>query len=102
MVHDSGAGVTTAIVAVKTGVLVFGGLITYFSFKAFRRTGAPALRSLAAGFAIITVGALISGLLDQALPLLFGMHSSLGLTVLLNGIFTLVGFVVITYSLYSE
>jgi hypothetical protein len=102
MVHDSGAGITSAVVAVKTGILVFGGLITYFSLKAFRRTGSLALRSLAAGFAIITVGALISGLLDQVLPLLFGVRSSLGLTVLLNGTFTLVGFVVITDSLYTE
>ncbi|MFC4359965.1 hypothetical protein ACFO0N_18615 [Halobium salinum] len=102
MVHDSGAGVTTAIVVVKTGVLVFGGLITYFALKAYRRTGAPALRSLAIGFGVITFGSLVSGLLDQMLPLLFGMHSTLGLTVLLDGAFTLIGFVVITYSLYAE
>lgn len=102
MVHESGAGITTAIVIVKTGVLVFGGLITYFSLKAYRRTGAPALRSLAIGFGIITIGSLVSGVVDQFVPILFGMNAALGLTVLLDGAFTLLGLLVITYSLYAE
>ncbi|MFC6726025.1 hypothetical protein ACFQE1_16975 [Halobium palmae] len=102
MPHESGAGITTAIVIVKTGVLVFGGLITYLSLKAYRRTGASALRSLAVGFGIITVGSLVSGVVDQFIPLFFGMHAALGLTVLLDGTFTLLGFLVITYSLYAE
>ncbi len=88
--------VTTVIVVIKAGILVFGGLITYLSFKAYRRTRAPALRALAFGFAIITVGTFVAGLLDQIFKGLFGI------SVLVDSLLTLCGFAVITYSLYRE
>ena len=58
-------GAVTALVVVKAGILVFGGLITYLSVKAYRVMGAPELRALAAGFAIVTLGSLIGGFVDQ-------------------------------------
>lgn len=87
---------TTAIIVVKTLTLALGGLITYFSLKAYRRTGAPALRALALGFGTITVGAILAGVVDQLTPfdLLWG--------VLVQSTLTLVGFAVITYSLYVD
>ena len=87
---------TTAIIAVKTLTLALGGLITYLSVKAYRRTGAPALRALAVGFGTVTVGAILAGVVDQLLPfdLLWG--------VLVQSVLTLAGFAVITYSLYVE
>lgn len=88
--------VTTAIVVIKAGILVFGGLISYLSYKAYRRTQAPALRALAFGFAIITVGTFVAGLLDQVFKDVFG------LSVLVDSLLTLLGFAVITYSLYRE
>ena len=87
---------TTAIVVVKTGILVLGGLISYFSYKAYRNTGARALRSLAVGFAIVTVGSLVAGAFD----VLF--HVPLPVGVLIDSSLTLVGFAVITYSLFAD
>ena len=91
MVH-----VETAIVATKTVSLVLGSLITYFSFQAYRRTGATALRALAVGFGIVTLGAAVAGILDlfTSVQLLHG--------VLVHSTLTMVGFLFITYSLYAE
>lgn len=86
----------TAIVAIKTLTLAFGGLITFLSYRAYVRTGASALRALAIGFGVVTAGALAAGLLDQLTPL--GLRWS----VLVESLLTLAGFAVITYSLYVE
>lgn len=86
--------VQTAIVATKTLTLVLGGLITYFAFKAYRRTDSVALRALAIGFGIITVGSIVAGSADVVLGV------RLGFSVLLQSVLTLIGFVIITYSLY--
>lgn len=88
--------VTTALVIVKTGILVLGGLISYFSLKAYRRTGSSALRALTVGFGIVTFGAFLAGLFDTLLDI------SLALGVLIEATLTFVGFAVITYSLYVE
>jgi hypothetical protein len=87
---------TTAIVATKTVTLILGSLITYFSWKAFRRTRAPALRALAIGFGVVTFGAVVAGVVDLLTPL------DLLVGVLVNSVLTMVGFVFITYSLYVE
>ncbi|KAB1188975.1 MULTISPECIES: hypothetical protein [Haloferax] len=88
--------ITTFIIVVKTGILVLGGLITYFSYKAYRRTRSQALRALAIGFGIVTSGALLAGAFDVLLEV------DLATGVLIDAILTLVGFAVITYSLYVE
>jgi hypothetical protein len=87
---------TSAIAALKTLTLVLGGLITYFAFKAYRRTGAPALRALSVGFGVVTLGALTAGVLDQVVTA--GRESAL----LAESALTAVGFAVIVYSLYVE
>ncbi len=86
----------TLIVALKTITLVLGGLITYFAYKAYRRTGAPSLRALAVGFGIVTLGTLIAGVVDQLISGAF----QLGLLV--ESALIAVGFAVIVYSLYAE
>ncbi|MFB6156491.1 MAG: hypothetical protein ABEJ34_01440 [Haloferacaceae archaeon] len=91
MVH-----ITTAIVVAKTLTLALGGAITYFAYKAYSRTGAPALRALAIGFGVVTAGAIIAGLIDQLMPVDFLVG------VLVESVLTLAGFAVITYSLYVE
>lgn len=97
MVHDaSPVALTTAIVVLKTGILVFGGLITYFSLKAYRRTGSPALRSLGIGFAVITFGSALAGVSDVIL------NVDLATGVFIDALLTFVGFGFITYSLYAE
>ena len=87
---------TTFIIVVKTGILVLGGLITYFSFKAYRRTKSASLRALAIGFGIVTFGALLAGAFD----VLFAVSLATG--VLVDAVLTLIGFAVITYSLYVD
>ncbi|SFG02779.1 hypothetical protein SAMN04488063_1180 [Halopelagius inordinatus] len=88
--------VTTALIIVKTGILVLGGLITYFSYKAYRSTNSPALRALTVGFSIVTFGALLAGVFDTFLDI------PLALGVLIDATLTFIGFAVITYSLYVE
>jgi hypothetical protein len=91
------AHVSTAIVAFKTITLGIGALISYFTLKAYRRTGAPQLRALTVGFAVVTLGALMAGVLDQ---LAAGLGRNVALAV--ESLFTMVGFAVILYSLYVE
>lgn len=88
--------VTTAVVALKTLTLALGGLITYFSWKAYRRTGARALRALAIGFGVVTLGSLLAGAVDQ----LVAVDASYALVV--ESALTAVGFAVIVYSLYVD
>ena len=91
MVH-----VTSAVVALKTITLVLGGLITYFAFKAYRRTGARALRALALGFGTVTLGSLLAGVVDRLLQ----TASTAALVV--ESALTAVGFAIVLYSLYAE
>ncbi|MFC6873434.1 DUF7521 family protein [Halobellus marinus] len=88
--------VTPVAVGLKTVTLALGGLITFYSLRAYRQTGSPALRALTVGFGTITLGALLAGVVDQFLPL----DPSLALIV--ESLFTTVGFVVMLYSLYVE
>ncbi|ELY27156.1 YapH protein [Haloferax volcanii DS2] len=84
------------IIVVKTGILVLGGLITYFSYKAYRNTGAASLRALALGFGVVTLGAMLGGALDVIL------NVNLATGLLIDSVLTLIGFAVITYSLYVD
>ena len=88
--------ISVAIVAVKGLTLVFGALITYLAFKAYRRTGGSSLRALAIGFGIVTLGSALAGVANQVL----GVSLSVG--VLLQSLLTALGFAVITYSLYAD
>ncbi|MFC7047001.1 hypothetical protein ACFQH6_17810 [Halobacteriaceae archaeon GCM10025711] len=90
------SGLTTAVFVLKSLTLVVGGLITFFAFKAFRRTGAPALRALAMGFGLVTLGAFLAGAADQVL------HLDTNVALIIDSALTATGFAVILYSLYSE
>lgn len=89
-------GLTTAVTVLKTLTLVLGGLITYHSYTAYRRTGLPALRALAIGFFVVTLGALLAGIVDKLVP----VDPTLALVV--ESICTTAGFAIILYSLYVE
>jgi hypothetical protein len=86
----------TFIAATKTITLVLGGLISLLAYRAYDRTGAPALRALAVGFAVVTAGALAGGIVDLFTPirLVYGVVAQSALTT--------VGFGIITYSLYAD
>ncbi|EJN56976.1 DUF7521 family protein [Halogranum rubrum] len=88
--------VETAIVVVKTIILLLGSGITYIAYKAYRRTGAPSLRALGVGFGTITLGALLAGIADQVLSV------SLEVGVLINSILVAIGFAIVMFSLYLE
>lgn len=95
--HTSvGTDVTVMLAIVKTLILLAGGIITYFAITAYRRTRERSLGLLAAGFGVITVGALLGGLTFEvlAVPLAVG--------VLVEGVFVLLGFGLIAYSLRVE
>jgi hypothetical protein len=88
--------ITTVVIALKTLTLALGGLITFFAFKAYRRTGSPALRALTIGFGIVTLGALLAGVADQAL------HLRRDTVLVIESALSAVGFAAIAYSLYAD
>lgn len=88
--------VPALVVVLKTITLVLGGLVAYFSYRAYRRTGARALGLLALGFGVVTLGSLLAGVADQ----LLGVSPNTSLVV--ESALTAVGFAVIVYSLYAE
>ncbi len=88
--------IALALAVVKTLVLVVGTLITYLSYKAYRRTRQPALGYLAVGFAIATLGFVLAGMLYE----LLGVDLIVG--VLFESLLVLAGFVIIAYSLYAQ
>nr|WP_233340459.1 hypothetical protein [Haloprofundus sp. MHR1] len=88
--------VETAIIVVKTVILLLGSGITYIAFRAYRNTGAPALRVLGIGFGVITFGALLAGIAHQILSV------SLQMGILINSILVAIGLAIVFYSLYLE
>lgn len=61
---------TTVILGVvRLVVLALGATVTYYSVKAYRRTKAHYMRNAAIGFAIITIGVFIEGLLFNVVGL---------------------------------
>lgn len=89
---------TAAVAALKTLSLVMGGLITYFAYRAYRRTDSPALRALTVGFGIVTLGALAAGVLDVFLT----GENARTFALIVESALTTAGFAVILYSLYAE
>lgn len=87
--------ITTLIIGLKTLTLVLGGLITYLSLKAYRRTGNEALGYLSAGFATVTLGTLLAGVADQVLQAGFEVG------LLIESVLIAAGMLVIVYSLYT-
>ena len=95
--HDTiGTDIAIVLAIVKTLVLVVGGVITYFAFKAYRRTQQRALGLLAGGFGLVTLGMGVAGMSYE----LLGVELAVG--VLLESLLVLVGFSIIAYSLYVQ
>lgn len=88
--------VDTAIVVVKTMILLLGSGITYIAYRAYRRTGMPSLRVLGIGFGIITFGVLLAGIAHQVISV------SLEMGILINSVLVAVGLAIVMYSLYLE
>ena len=84
------------VTALKTTTLLFGGLVTFFAFRAYRRTRARPLGLLALGFAIVTLGSLLAGAVDVVSN--FDQQTAL----VVESALTATGFGVIAYSLYAQ
>lgn len=88
--------VETAIIVLKTVILLLGSGVTLIAIRAYRRTGEPALRALAVGFGTITLGAFLAGV----------AHQFVGLTlkegIVINSLLVATGLAVILYSLYAK
>jgi heme/copper-type cytochrome/quinol oxidase subunit 3 len=94
MVHTTvNAEVQLAVAIVKTLILVVGGSVTYLAYKAYRRTRDESLRLLSVGFTLIVVGVLLGGFTFEILMV------DIGVGVLIESLFILVGLSVIAYSL---
>lgn len=91
--EDATTNVVLLMAIVKTIIAILGGLITFFSFKAYRRTQEASLGYLTAGFGLVTLGAILGGLLFEIL------NVELATGVLIEGVFVAFGFVLIAYSL---
>ncbi|WP_135852751.1 DUF7521 family protein [Halorussus salinus] len=87
---------SAAVVALKTVTLALGGTITYFAFEAYRRTNVPALRALAVGFGLVTLGTVLGGVVHQFTAL------SIAGGIAVESLFMALGFAVLTYSLYAK
>lgn len=85
---------TLVLAVAKTVTAVLGTLLTVLAVRAFRRTGSRAIRALAIGIGLVTLGAVVGGALHQV----FGVPLAVGVAA--QGVFTALGFGVLTYSVY--
>jgi len=97
MVHIPSSQI--GIVVAKTLILVIGGLITYFSYQAYSRTGTKEHWWLTLGFGVITVGAILGGVLDLVVETYLA-ENLLYTSVFVSSSMTAVGLGVVLYSLY--
>lgn len=85
---------TAALIATANAItLILGGMIATLGWRAYRRTGSPALRALAAGIGLVTVGTAIGGSLHQF------TSTDLITAVAIQSVFVACGFAVMAYSL---
>lgn len=84
------------LVAAKTMTVVFGGVLAYLSYSAYRRTGSVALRTLSLGIGLLIVGAILGGTLHHLVGI------SLETSVSVQSVATATGFAVMTYSLFAD
>ncbi len=87
---------TVFLVAAKTLTLACGVVLTTLTQRAYRRTGSAAMRVLSVGIGLVTAGAVLAGSLNQ----LAGVPIVMSTTI--ESVFTSAGFLVMTYSLYSD
>lgn len=87
---------TVLLVVAKTLTLACGVVLTTLTYRAYRRTRSTAMRVLSVGIGLVTAGAVLAGSLNQ----LVGVPLMVSTTV--ESVFTATGFLVMTYSLYSD
>jgi len=77
-------------------ILLFGGVVVFYAFRAYGRTKSQAMLLLALGFAFVAVGALVAGVMFN-----LGTRDEAGLVtvITLQAYSQAVGFFIIVYSL---
>lgn len=84
------------IAATQTVTLLAGGFVTLLAVRAYRRTGAPALRALAVGLGLVTAGALLAGVVHQV------ARTDIATAIAIQSTAMALGFTVLAYSLYAK
>ena len=97
MPHETaGTEVVSLMLLLKSLIVVMGGVVTWYAFKAYRRTRSRSLGTLATGFALITFGAVAGGLAHELL------RTSLAFGIVLEGVFILLGLSLVGYSITNQ
>lgn len=86
----------TLTVLVYATILLFGGSVTYFAYRAYRRTGTRAMGSLCLGLALVTVALIVHGSLYGVL------YDGAAVLGFIPGILGATGFGLLLYSLYTR
>jgi hypothetical protein len=75
-------------------ILVFGGFVVYYAYRAYGRTKSQAMLLLGTGFAVVTLGAITAGILYN-----FVAGTALDTVLTLQAYSQAAGFFIIVYSL---
>ena len=79
--------------AVQGLILVLGGIVVYYAFRAYGRTKSSSMLLLGLGFAFVTAGALIAGILFNV------ANVDLSTVESVQAASQAIGFLIIVYSL---
>jgi hypothetical protein len=74
-------------------ILVFGGVVVFYAWRAFRRSKSQSMLLLALGFACVTVGALVAGVIYNLVT------GDLSTVITFQAYSQAIGFFIIVYSL---
>jgi len=83
------------VTVIKLVALVLGVFIVYLAYKGYRRNSSKPLLYVALGFALITAGTMVEGILY----VIIGQELLVALFV--STIITVIGFLAIIYSIYA-
>ncbi|MGD0688733.1 MAG: hypothetical protein ABSA50_03090 [Candidatus Bathyarchaeia archaeon] len=75
--------------------LFLGAFIVYLAYRGYKRNASKPLLYVALGFALITAGTLLEGLMFVILG------SDILAAIAIEGVLTVMGFVAIIYSIYA-
>ena len=75
--------------------LFLGAFIVYLAYRGYKRNASKPLLFVALGFALITAGTLLEGLMFVILG------SDILAAIAIEGVLTVIGFVAIIYSIYA-
>ena len=83
------------VTVIKLVALVLGVFIVYLAYKGYRRNSSKPLLYVALGFALITAGTMVEGILY----VIIGQELLVALFV--STVITVIGFLAIIYSIYA-